>query len=217
MGERKTKLNKISLFDGIPEGEALAELECMGTAVAEYPRDHCIIREGENSDRFGVVISGSVRVERTDETGNRHIILSVGEGELFGVSSVLLGDELPQGVYANSDCRILLLRRDLIYAPCSGGKYHHRMILNILRSVAEADRRLYEKIEILSKRTTREKLLAYLSSESQKHGSGEFDIPFDRQGLADYLCVERSALSAEIGRMRSDGLIIARRSHFILL
>ncbi len=213
----RLRLDEIPLFDGISEADALRELECMGAAIVEYPKNRCIIREGENNGRFGVVISGSVRVERTDAAGNRSIISNVSGGGLFGASAVLSGSEFSQGVYANVACRVILLRRDIIYAPCGGSKYHHKFILNTLRCIAESNRRLSEKIEILSKRTTREKLLAFLSLEAGRQGRREFDISFDRQALADYLCVERSALSAEMGRMRRDGLIYAKRSHFKLL
>jgi CRP-like cAMP-binding protein len=72
-------------------------------------------------------------------------------------------------------------------------------------------------MEHITKRTTREKLLSYLSEQSRLHGSREFSVPFDRQGLADYLSVERSALSAEMSRLKSEGVINYRKSHFELL
>lgn len=217
MSGHKTKSNTVSLFDGIPESEATRELEVMGATTADYRKNNCIIREGEKSDRFGVVISGSVRVEHTDASGNRNIISNVSRGNLFGASAVLSGNEFRSGVYANEDCRVILLRRDALLAPCTGGRFHHRLIINVLGCIAQSNTLLSEKIEVLSKRTTRERLLTFLRHEAEKQGGREFDISFDRQGLADYLCVDRSALSAEISRMRADGLIEAHRSHFKLL
>ncbi len=217
MSGHESKLHTVSLFDGVPEDAVLHELERMGSDVADYKKNNCIIREGEKSDRFGVVISGSVRIERTDVSGNRNIISRVLRGQLFGASEVLSGSEFSNGVYANEDCRVILLRRDIVYVPCGKSRYHHRLILNILGCIAQSNMLLGEKIEVLSRRTTRQRLLTFLHLESEKQGKREFDISFDRQGLADYLCVDRSALSAEIGRMRADGVIEAHRSHFKLL
>lgn len=217
MSRYNSKLHTVSLFDGIPEDEALRELKNMGADVSDYQKNNCIIREGEKIDRFGIVVSGSVRVEHTDASGNRNIISNVSRGRLFGASAVLSGSEFPNGVYANEDCRVILLRRDVLSSPCGKSKYHHRLVLNVLGCIAQSNMLLGEKIEVLSKRTTRERLMTFLRHEAEKQGKREFDISFDRQGLADYLCVERSALSAEIGRMRTDGLIEAHRSHFKLL
>ena len=217
MSGHKLKANTVSLFDGIPEDEALRELERMGAVTADYEKNNCIIREGEKSDRLGVVLFGSVRVEHTDPSGNRNIISNISRGKLFGASAVLSGNEFPNGVYANEDCRVILLRRDALLSHCGGSKYHHRLILNVLECIAQTNILLSEKIEVLSKRTTRQRLMTFLRHEAQRQGRCELEVSFDRQGLADYLCVDRSALSAEIGRMCDDGLIEAHRSHFKLL
>ncbi|MBO5903891.1 MAG: Crp/Fnr family transcriptional regulator [Clostridia bacterium] len=217
MSGHKPGPESVSLFDGIPEDRVLSELERMGADVVDYEKNSCIIREGEKSDRFGVVMSGSVRVEHTDAAGNRNIAFHVLSGNLFGAAEVLSHSELRWGIYANEDCRVILFRRDVLSEPCGKSEYHHRFILNVLGCVAQSGMLLGEKIDVLSKRTTRERLMTFLRHEEQRHGKREFDILFDRQGLADYLCVDRSALSAEIGRMRADGLIEARRSHCKLL
>ena len=120
-------------------------------------------------------------------------------------------------VEADGDCDVLLVKTDRILSPCENAcAFHARLVRNLMRALAVKTIELNRKIEILSHRSTQNRLMAYLHSIAQQKGAAEFDIPFDRQQLADYLCVERSALSAEISRLSKLGLITSRKSHFAL-
>jgi CRP-like cAMP-binding protein len=121
-------------------------------------------------------------------------------------------------VVAQEDSKLLLIDSCRITQSCSNAcGFHQQLIRNLLQIVSEKNLRFHHKLEITAKRTTREKLLAYLSAQARAAGSDSFVIPFDRQGLADYLGVDRSALSAEIGKLRREGVIESERSAFILL
>ena len=85
--------------------------------------------------------------------------------------------------------------------------FHHRLVENMVRLIADKNRDLMRKVEVVSKKNLREKILAYLSLQAQLHESRYFEIPLGRVELADYLCADRSALTRELGKMRSDGLI----------
>ena len=120
-------------------------------------------------------------------------------------------------VEADGDCDVLLVKTDRILSPCENAcAFHSRLVRNIMRTLAVKTLELNRKIEILSHRSTQDRLMAYLRAVAQQKCTVEFDIPFDRQQLADYLCVERSALSAEISRLSKLGLITSRKSHFTL-
>ncbi|MBR2356167.1 MAG: Crp/Fnr family transcriptional regulator [Kiritimatiellae bacterium] len=120
-------------------------------------------------------------------------------------------------VEANEDRVVLLLKAARIVTPCENAcAFHSRLVRNIMRTLAVKTLELNRKIEILSHRSTQDRLMSYLRAVAQQKGTAEFDVPFDRQQLADYLCVERSALSAEISRLSKLGLITSRKSHFAI-
>ena len=120
-------------------------------------------------------------------------------------------------VEANEDRVVLLLKAARIVTPCENAcAFHSRLVRNIMRTLAVKTLELNRKIEILSHRSTQDRLMSYLRAVAQQKGTADFDVPFDRQQLADYLCVERSALSAEISRLSKLGLITSRKSHFAI-
>ena len=168
---------------------------------------------------MGILLSGGVRVLRDDYDGNRAILAAVGPGELFGETFACAGvGRLPVSVEADRPSRALLIRMKRMIETCpSACGFHNRVVMNLLKVMAAKNLMLNQKLEITSRRTTREKLLAYLSAQARAAGSNRFVIPFDRQGLADYLGVDRSALSAEIGKLRREGVIESERSAFTLL
>jgi CRP-like cAMP-binding protein len=167
----------------------------------------------------GILLSGGVQVFRDDFDGNRAIQATIQPGELFGETFACAGvARLPVSVEADQSSRVLLIRLKRIIETCpSACGFHNRVVLNLLKVLAAKNLLLNRKLEIVSRRTTREKLMAYLSFQARAAGSNHFAIPFDRQGLADYLGVDRSALSAEIGKLRREGVLESDRSVFTLL
>ena len=168
---------------------------------------------------MGIVLSGKVHIVREDYYGNRNIVAIVSTGEMFGEVFACAGTDLmPVSVFAEEISEIMFIDLRSITTTCGQGcEFHGVIIRNLLRIVSEKNLILNRKIDFLSKRSTREKLLSYLSAQAKRTGSAEFSIPFNRQELADFLCVDRSAMSAELSKMSRDGLIRYEKSRFRLL
>ncbi|MBP3633701.1 MAG: Crp/Fnr family transcriptional regulator [Oscillospiraceae bacterium] len=209
-------LDSCILFHGIDPRDRTAMLGCLGAKELFVPRNHPVFSEGEPANYIGIVLSGQVQLVREDYYGNRSIISVAAPGQLFGESFACADVEVyPISAVAVEDSRVLLFPSSRITATCCNAcSFHQKMIYNMLRAMATSNLALNEKIEITSKRTTREKLMAYLLSQAKHHGSNRFTIPYDRQELADYLEVERSAMSAEISKLKKDGLIDCKKSEF---
>ena len=212
-------LENCSLFDGISREDIPGMLDCLSAVVKKCSKNQQILAEGDDAVFVGVMLSGSAHIVKQDFYGNRSIVARIEPAELFGESFACAGvPELPVSVIANEDSEIMLIPCQRITVGCSNAcAFHSRMIFNLLRAVATRNLEFHQKLEITTKRTTREKLMAYLLAQAKAKGSDTFTIPYDRQGLADYLGVERSAMSAELGKLRKDGIIDCRRSHFTLL
>ena len=211
-------LRSCPLFQGI-EMQNLGEmLTCLNAKRINKAKNAVIFQEGDPANCVGVVLSGALQIEKIDFYGNRSIVDRVAPPEIFGESFAFSGVEaMPVRCVAIEESEILLLECNRITQTCCNAcAFHSRMILNLLRVVAEKNLAFNQKVAILSRRTTREKLMTYLLEQAKRCGSASFTIPYDRQGLADYLGVERSALSAEISRLRADGVLKSDRSRFIL-
>lgn len=205
------------LFLGI-RGEELGEmLNCLNARSAAYPKQEILLLQGQPAAEMGMVLSGSIQIIKEDFGGNRTILAELGPGELFAESFACARvRRLPVTAAASSDSEVLWMDYRRVVSTCpSACPYHTKLIENMLAILASKNLLLNQKIEHLSKHTTREKLLSYLSDQAARRGETEFDIPFNRQELADYLCVDRSALSAELSRMQREGLLHYHRSHFI--
>ena len=219
MTEYYSILESSPLFDGICRQDLSALLGCLGAKVTQARKGQPVLREGDAADLIGIVLTGSVQLIREDYYGNRSVIAHIGPAQLFGEAYAFSGAQmLPVSVVPEADGHLLMLDSRRIAASCSNAcTFHNRVIFNLLRLVANKTLMLHQKIEITSKRTTREKLMAYLLSQAEYHNSSSFTIPFDRQALADYLEVDRSGLSAEISKLRKEGVLESEKSFFRLL
>ena len=207
------------IFNGMSPDEidqALSELCAIEKA---YEKNSLILRAGDTTDSLGLVLSGSVTIESNDMWGNRTILSNVGEGGFFAETYALLENEpLLVDVMANENCRILFFKvGSLKKLKSNMNLWSFKLISNLLKISANKNLHLSGRSFHTSPKTIRGRVMVYLSSVSLKKGSNEFDIPFDRQQLADYLNLERSALSKELGKMKKDGLIEVRKNHFKLL
>lgn len=212
-------LGKISLFQGIGSKELEALMGCLSGRERKYDKGEIIFRAGDTPKYLGVVLEGNVRVFREDLLGNRSILGEFGQGELFGETFALARAEaLPVTVMATQPSQVLLIEGWRITGTCAHCcGFHTRLIENMMAILAKKNMRMSETMEVLSKRSTRDKLLTYLSSQSQRAGSLTFTIPFNRQELADYLCVDRSAMSSELSKLQKEGILTYDRSSFSLL
>jgi len=211
-------LLKSPLFHGILEKDLESMLSCLNARAAGYAGDSVVFLAGDPAARVGLVLEGAVQVVREDIFGNRAILTALMPGQLFGETFACAGVEiLPVSVIAVSDCKILLLDYRRIITTCpTACVFHSRLIENMLKILAGKNLVLNQKIEALSARTTREKLLAYLVAQAGVAGSRRFTIPSTRQELADYLSVDRSALSREMGIMQKEGMIRFKKNCFEL-
>lgn len=212
-------LKKCALFEGICPDDFTAMLACLNAKTIQKKKNEYIFYEGDRANNVGILLSGSAQVVRDDYYGRRSVVASIMPAQIFGETFACAGIEhLPVSVIAAETCCVLLIDCRRITFTCSNAcEFHNRMVLNLLKVVAAHNLILSGKLEITSQRTTREKLMAYLLHQAKISGSNAFTIPFDRQSLADYLNVDRSALSTEIGKLRSEGIIESNRSRFILL
>lgn len=211
-------LAALPLFEDIDAADIPAMLKCMQVQKETFRKDAFLRNEGDPADFIGIVLEGTIQVLQYDFGGNRRIIASIGAGEIFAEAiSCAEVPELPFSIQATSDCVILFLNKNRILHPCAGGcAFHAQLIQNLLKIVARKNMLLNQKLRCLSHRTTAEKLLHFLDDQAKLHRSREFTIPYDRQALADYLGVERSAMSAEIGKLQREGFLETKRNWFRL-
>ena len=193
-------------------------LTCLDARQENYPKDAFLLRAGDTAESIGLVLSGSVLVVQEDVWGNRNILSRAGAGQSFAAAYACApGSLLNVSVLAETPVTAMVLNVKRVLNVCpSACEHHSRIIRNLLGELAEKNLRFGEKLTHMGQRTTRAKLMSYFSAEVQRLGTYEFDIPFSRQQLADYLAVERSGLSLELGKMRSEGLLDFHKSHFIL-
>ena len=218
MNEFMPVLENCALFAGIRREDIAGMLGCLNARTVEVARGGAVFREGDSAVYIGILLAGKLHLAREDYFGNRSILAHIGAGELFGESYAFsAAGTLPVSVVAEADSRVLLLDSRRITSPCAKACwFHSRMTFNLLGIVSEKNRLLHQKIEVTSKRTTREKLMAYLLLQAKAAGSSTFTVPYDRQALADYLEVDRSGLSAEISKLRREGVLECERSTFKL-
>ena len=211
-------LQRCPLFAGIAVQDMEAMLGCLEANVRTFAKNEYIFREGEAAGRMGVLLEGSARVEQTDYFGNRSIMAGLETGELFGESFACAGVErLPVDVVAGEASTVLFIDSGRITQTCHHAcAFHQKMIYNLLQVLAAKNLMFQRRITVTAGRTTRDKLMAYLLSQAKRAGSPRFEIPFDRQGLADYLGVDRSGLSAEISKLRKEGKLQSQKNKFVL-
>lgn len=211
-------LKTVSLFANVDMSDIKLLLNCLSAKTERFKENETIFLAGNKAEFVGIVLSGQVQVVKEDFYGNKNIVASVETGQLFGEAFACADIKtMPVSVFAVEDCEIMLIDYRKIITTCSNTcSFHSKLIYNMLRIVANKNIILSQKIEFISKRTTKEKLLAYLSSEAKKAGSNSFSIPFSRQELADFLSVDRSAMSAELCKLRDSGVIEFNKNKFVL-
>ncbi|MBR2913735.1 MAG: Crp/Fnr family transcriptional regulator [Oscillospiraceae bacterium] len=212
-------LRKCRLFREIADEDLIALLGCLGAKVVSFGKKYTIIAEGSPAKYICIMLSGSAQMVRVDYYGNRSIISGIEPSEVFGEAFACAETaEMPVTVIANEPCEVMLIECHRIMHSCSNAcGFHQQIIFNLMKNLAVQNLMFHQKLEITACRTTREKLMTYLLLQAKKHGSERFTIPFDRQELADYLEVDRSGLSAEISKLRSEGILTSNRKEFELL
>ena len=212
-------LKRTKLFSGVGEEDIASLLSCLGARKKEYKKGEYILREGEHISDVFILVEGKIHIQKDDYWGNRSILSVISVGEMFGEgyaapeSGALLND-----VIAVEDSSVIFFDVKRILTTCSSAcRFHNMIVQNMFFAISDKNRKLVQKLGHMSGRTTRAKLISYLSEEAKRQGSSAFTVPFNRQQLADYLCVDRSAMSNELCKMRDEGMIRFEKSRFELL
>lgn len=212
-------LKRTKLFSGVGEDDISSLLSCLGARKKEYKKGEYILREGEHISDIFILVEGKIHIQKDDYWGNRSILSVISVGEMFGEgyaapeSGALLND-----VVAVEDSSVIFFDVKRILTTCSSAcRFHNMIVQNMFFAISDKNRKLVQKLGHMSGRTTRAKLISYLSEEAKRQGSSAFTVPFNRQQLADYLCVDRSAMSNELCKMRDEGMIRFEKSRFELL
>ncbi len=212
-------LKNTQLFSGASDEDIEAMLGCLQAKLCTYKKGEYVLREGERVERLMMLVKGELHIQRDDYWGNRSIISMVGVGEMFGEAyAAPESGPLMNDVLAVEDSAVIFLDIGKLLTVCPNGcKFHAMAVKNLFFAISEKNRKLVRKLGYMSRRTTREKLIAYLSEEAKRQNSGSFSIPFNRQQLADFLSVDRSAMSNELCKLRDEGLIEFEKNRFRLL
>lgn len=211
-------LGRSPLFRGIPAGDFGVLLEHLKAETRSYKKGDLICHAGEHTNALGIVLTGSVTIESDDIFGNRSVLDKVGPGQVFAETYACVPNEpMLVNVAAAENCTVLFLKTAQILSPCPVNCRHHgKLIENLLLVSAQKNLSLSRRIFHTAPKTIRGRLISYLSFQAIRESSDSFTIPFNRQQLADYLSVDRSALSKEMGKMRDEGILNFSKNHFEL-
>jgi CRP-like cAMP-binding protein len=211
-------LKRTKLFSGVGDDDISTMLSCLEARLLTYKKGEYVLRQGEHLSDILVLAEGSLHIQRDDYWGNRSILGHIGVGEIFGEayvapeSGTLLND-----VIAVEDSAVFFFDVKRVISTCSSAcRFHTMVVQNLFFAISEKNRGLVQKLDYMSRRTTREKLLSYLSEEAKKQNSASITLPFNRQQLADYLSVDRSAMSNELCKMRDEGILEFEKNRFRL-
>ncbi|HKM35521.1 MAG TPA: Crp/Fnr family transcriptional regulator [Lachnospiraceae bacterium] len=204
------------LFRGTSSQEIEHMLNCFHADVKEYKKDTFIYHTGDIIDSIGLILAGSVNIEIDDIWGNKSILDHIECGQIFSETYAMVpGEPLLVNVVATGNCQILFLNVSAFLNTCSNTcPYHSKIIHNLVTTIAQKNLNLSRRIFYTSSKSIRGRLISYLSQQVKQHGSYQFTIPFNRQQLADYLGVDRSALSNELSKMKKEGILSFKKNTF---
>lgn len=208
---------QIDLFEKIEDREVLELLKCIGIKTRVFKKSGYVVKAGSKIDYLAVILGGNAIVTKTDSYGRQTIIEKLKMNDIFGHNIVCCGqDKSPVDVIAENECEVLFLPFEKVVTPCQKlCSYHLQLIKNVMKMISKRNSLLNDKIDIIGQKTTRDKILALL--EPYRSESGVFSIPYSREEMAKFLCVDRSAMSRELCKMRDEGILRFNRNHFEIL
>lgn len=207
----------IDLFEHIENNEILELLECMGIKTKVFKKGANILKAGKSIDYLGVILSGKAQIVKTDFLNRDIVIEKLKTNDIFGHNIVCCGiKRSPVSINAVENCEVLFLPFEKVVTPCKKlCKYHLQLIKNMMKMISQQNDILNEKIDIIAQRKIRDKILALL--ENYKKEGEEFTIPYNREEMAKFLCVDRSAMSRELSKMQKEGILKFHKNNFELL
>lgn len=206
-----------NLFYGIKDDELKGILECFRARVRSYDSGEVIIRQGELVSNIYLVLEGSVNIEKDSYWGRRIIVSRVNENENIALGFVASKNVSNIDAVSAQKTKVLILSYEKCTSMCQNACTRHRVLINNMFEILSKENiELIQKIENISQKSIRDKLLTYLSNEAQKQRSNSFEITFNRQDLADYLNIDRSAMSFELSKLQKEGYISYQKNKFVL-
>ena len=213
-----SQLSHTIVFRGFQDDEIWEALQCLRYRIAHYEKEALILQEGDRTNELGILLDGHVRIERIDYMGNRNILSHVSQGQIFAETYAFLDEEvLLVDVVSGTECNILYIdvhRSHL--ANIQDYAWYPALLMNLLILSDQKNLELSRRNFHTFSKHVRGRILSYLSEQARQEGSPEFDIPYNRQQLADYLNLDRSALSKELCKMRDEKLLSFHKNHFSL-
>ena len=217
MRGRTQILRNTGLFEGIEDVEMETMLKCLGAFTRRYAKDEFLFRRGDRTDCLGVVLSGNVRGVREDWWGNRTVLGDAGREKVICTDYACTSDPLDVSIVATEPTEVMFLDVGRAANVCNSScEFHNRLVKNLMKSLAGMSLGMNRRLDQLSKRSTREKICAFLSDQARAAGSCDFVIGMNRQEMADYLGVDRSAMSTDLGKMQREGILEFQKNHFVL-
>ena len=211
-------LKRTQIFAGVGDDEIESMLSCLSARLKTYKKGEYVFRQGEHISDITVLVEGNLHIQKDDYWGNRSILGEISVGDMFGEAYAYDSGALLNDVVAVEDSAVISFDVKRILTTCSSAcRFHALVVQNLFFAISEKNRKLVQKLGHMSKRTTREKLISYLSEQAKKQNSGVFTIPFNRQQLADFLSVDRSAMSNDLCKLRDEGLLKFEKNKFRLL
>ena len=212
-------LKMTKLFSQVSEEEIGSMLSCLDAKMKNYKKGEYVFNQGDQLNHITVLVEGALLIQKDDYWGNRTIVNRIDVGDMFGEAYIApQSGEILNDVVATEDSTVIFFDVRRIITTCSSACHFHSMVVqNLFFAISEKNRKLIQKIDHISKRSTREKLISYLSEEAKSQNSPIFTIPFNRQQLADFLSVDRSAMSNELCKMRDEGLLEFDKNKFKLM
>lgn len=213
------ELKNTKIFGSATEFECQAMVFCFKARFKFFNKNEHIISQGEPMEEVALILKGGATVEHVDSMGDISILMKLKQGEIYGVEGAYAGDELfKDSLIATEKTLVMFMNKHRLITPCANKcKRHDIVVKHLMQMVAESNIQLLDKLTHMSKKTIRDKLLSYFNSLSKKAGSNYFEIPFNKTELANFLSVDRSAMSSELTRMKEDGLIDFEKRMFLLM
>jgi CRP-like cAMP-binding protein len=208
-------ISKSKLFEGIEKDNIENLLDCLDYTIKKYNKNDFVLHQGQGFNSIGLILTGSVVVTKNDYMGNQNVLSKFNPSDHFAESFAASNLPLTVDVICCDDAAIIFIPIDKITLLCSNNcSYHLTLLHNLIRLISSKNILLTNKINQMSKRTTRDKLMTYLLDTAQAKKSDSFDIPYNRQQLADYLSVDRSAMSTELSKLKDEKYIKFNKNHF---
>lgn len=213
------KLNDSILFNDVSDADCEKMYRCLGSVSESFKQGDIVFEYTSQPEKIGIVSSGNIDLERIDMFGGRFVLDSMGRGDVFGEMMAFanpMGDAMRWT--AKSECKVIFILKDKITHPCENAcDCHSLMIKNLLLMISNKARRLSERLEVISNKTIREKLMYFFMLEAEKQGSNTILLPFSSSALADYICADRSAMMRELASMKRDGIVNSERRKITIL